>query len=148
MNTLTTIMASSKFKASFAVVGSMMSYAFGVGNIELWILIWLLVFFDVVTGFLKAKKLKQEITSSRMSNKIISVACYCVIIGVTNAIVHYIELTASNVPVEIGQIARGTACLYIISLELKSILENLNQLGHKLGFLEDLIQRYIGNKQK
>lgn len=135
-------------KGFFAAIGTLMSYVFGFETMELWLIIGVLMIFDVVTGLFKAYRNKQQITSRRMFDKLAQGAVYGVVIGTVNMIGRACSCLNGECPEQIASVLRSAAAIWIIGTELKSIIENLNDLGYKLGFLEDIIQKYFGNKRE
>lgn len=135
-------------KAFFAALGVFGTYIFGFETMELWMIIGVLMIFDVTTGLMKAYRKREELTSRRMFDKLAQGAVYGIVIGTVNMIGRACECLNGECPTQVASLLRSAAAIWIIGTELKSISENLNSMGYRLGFLEDIIQKYFGDKRR
>jgi len=135
-------------KAFFTFLGTILAYVFGIQNTELWVIIGILIILDTITGLLVAKKNKVEITSKRMTDKLITIVVYGVSIAFVNTLVNACKCTTEQCPEILTNGMRIAVIFWIISTESKSVVENLSKLGYKIpAIIEENIQKYFGNKQ-
>lgn len=99
-----------------------------------------LIFVDLITGILAARKEKQRITSSAMSRTIAKTLVYCTTIIVTY-VVHKYLLVGFDFPVE--SIVSG----FIALTEMKSILENMDRISNH-SVLKDLILIFSNERER
>ena len=135
-------------KTIFAFLGAAITYVFELQSGELWVIIGLMVILDIITGLIRARHEKEQLSSKRMFDKMETVAVYGVVIALANTIINTGECTA-GLSEEIGNGLRLVVVFWILSTEFKSIVENLSIAGYKLPKkLEDAFQKIVDRNDK
>jgi len=142
----TAIIENPGMKSFTAFMGAAIAYVFELQSVELWIIIGIMVFLDVITGLIRARHEQELLSSRRMFDKLEAIAVYGVVIALANALINTGECTA-GLPAKIGDGLRIAVVLWIISTEFKSIMENLSISGYKIPKkLEEAMQKFIAKK--
>lgn len=105
-------------------------------SLLLWVFI--LMILDLITGLLKAKFLKDPITSERMRGTIIKFLQYFGCIGVVIVIINQ-EHESENVKAAMNWLKNGVTML-ILYIECYSVLENLYQMDKKSTFARFVVR--------
>ena len=121
-----------KIKSSiYAVVGIIMAFLLPI--ISLIIIVGIAIGIDTILGVIKAKKLKQRLTSRKLSQIVSKMALYqCALIGCF-VLDKYIVGEIINLFISVPLFATKLVACTLLFIELTSILENL-----KSGFGFDL----------
>lgn len=84
-------------------------------------LFWLgiLIFFDLITGLIKARRKNETITSHKLKDTMVKTIFYFVLI-ISAQILDSQYLSLNFLPAKVAQLAAG----YVAVIEFKSILEN------------------------
>lgn len=142
----TNIIENPGIKSVLALIGASIGYVFELQSLELWVIIGIMVVLDVITGLIRARHEKEQLSSRRMFDKLEAVAVYGVVIALANTIINTGECTA-GLSDEIGNGLRLVVVFWILTTEFKSIVENLSIAGYKLpNKLEEIFQKIIDKK--
>lgn len=101
-------------------------------NISLLIWVCILMVADVITGLLKAKLLKEKVTSDKLRASIIKFLQYFGCIGLTIVIMN--QKTENKIIIEAMKWAQDGLTILIIYIECLSIFENLYAMDRKNPF--------------
>lgn len=117
------ILAKISFKLLFVVTLLDITKALVLPQLSLLLWIAVLMGVDFITGVLKAKLLKETITSQRARDTIIKFLQYFGCIGITIVIIN--QVGQSDQVTQAMNWAKDGVCILIIYIECLSILENL-----------------------
>lgn len=129
------LIASPKLSAAWAVVTAFLVHIFGLVNAELMLLTVYLVLIDALTGIPASRKEGELVQSRKLFRTVVKVVVYFSFYG-TVGIIGRACLNEETSALCHGLMSDGTlqtmALLWVMGIEVKSIIENLARLGFKI----------------
>ncbi len=127
-----------EWKVIASIVGTTISIIEGFYGSILWAFLALFCF-DLITGIMKSVKNGVPITSRRLRDSVVKLGSYMILI---TALIITSKFEKSFSPVV------TTVYYYFIFTELKSIMENVGEMGVKVpGFLKETVDQRTGSEE-